>query len=403
MGISFNEKIAGVVLPDEVTGKLEAYVVELTKIRIGIIGVGIIGKAHLDQYADITGAEVVAVCDINEREARQVADKYRIPDVYTDYKELLARDDIDAVDVCLHNNFHAPLTITALQAGKHVYCEKPIAGSYIDGKQMVDAARECGKKLHIQLHTLYKKETKAAKALIDAGKLGKLFHARSNGFRRRGRPFVDGFGTAYFTNKKNAGGGALLDMGVYHIAQMLYLLGITNVERVTGKMIQEMEMDPLRQTESGFDVEELALGFVTFQGGLTLDIFESWAVHLGGIEGSSIIGSKGGIRLPAYHSAEQTSEFSFHTTVADMDLDSRIDLNRMDIRWHRMRDNEDAYDSSQQHWIAALQGRVELLPTADIALATMLISEGLYLSDALGRETTTAEIVRSSQSLAIQL
>lgn len=373
------------------------------KIRIGIIGTGIIGKAHLDQYAEIEGAEVVALCDINEQEARRVADKYGVTHVYTDYKDLLAREDIDAVDVCLHNNFHAPLTIAALQAGKHVYCEKPIAGSYYDGKAMVDAAKEYGKKLHIQLSTLYKKETKAAKALIDGGQLGKLFHARSNGFRRRGRPFVDGFGTAYFTKKASAGGGALLDMGVYHIAQMLYLLGETEVERVTGKLIQEMEMDEGRRAESGFDVEELALGFVTLRNGLSLDIFEAWAVNLGGVEGSSIMGSKGGIRLPSYHSGEMTSDITFHTTVADIDLDSKIDLNRMDIRWHRMRDNEDAYDSSQKHWIAALQGRVELLPTADIALATMLISEGLYLSDSLGRETTAAEIIAASRSLSIPL
>lgn len=133
------------------------------KIRIGVIGTGIIGKAHLDQYADIEGAEVVALCDINEQEARRVADKYGVAHVYTDYKDLLAREDIDAVDVCLHNNFHAPLTIAALQAGKHVYCEKPIAGSYYDGKAMVDAAKEYGKKLHIQLGTLYKKKQRPLK------------------------------------------------------------------------------------------------------------------------------------------------------------------------------------------------------------------------------------------------
>ncbi|MBW7460448.1 Gfo/Idh/MocA family oxidoreductase, partial [Paenibacillus sepulcri] len=259
MGIGLNEKTAGGGKPDcraEIGG---VKTLENAKIRIGVIGVGIIGKQHLDNYSRIEGAQVVAVCDINEREARETAEKYGVPDVYTDYKELLARDDIDAVDVCLHNNFHAPLTIAALQAGKHVYCEKPIAGSYHDGKWMVDAARESGKMLHIQLGMLYKKETKAAKALIDDGQLGKLFHARSSGFRRRGRPFVDGFGTAHFTRKESAGGGALLDMGVYHIAQMLYLLGNPPLARVTGKLIQEMDMDPQRSAQSGFDVEELAL------------------------------------------------------------------------------------------------------------------------------------------------
>lgn len=375
----------------------------MQRIRIGIIGVGIIGKAHLQEYAGIPGAEVVAVCDINEQEARLAAEKYGIPDVYTNYKEMLARDDLDAVDVCLHNNFHAPLTIAALQAGKHVYCEKPIAGSYYDGQTMLEAARESGKLLHIQLSTLYKKETKAAKALIDDGQLGRLFHARSNGFRRRGRPYVDGFGSVHFTKKATAGGGALLDMGVYHIAQMLYLLGATDVERMTGRLFQEMDMDRQRREDSGFDVEELALGFVTFKSGVTLDVFEAWAIHLGGVEGGSIVGSKGGIRLPSYHSGEQTGDFSFHTTVADLDLNSTVDLGRMDIRRHRMRANEDAYDSSQQHWIAALQGRVGLLPTADIALATQLISEGMYLSDALGREVTADEVAAASRSLAVKM
>ena len=158
----------------------------MRKIRIGIIGVGIIGKSHLEKYSKIEGAEIVAVCDVNEQEARNVAEKYNVPSVYTDFREMLQRDDIEAVDVCLHNNFHEPVTIAALEAGKHVYCEKPIAGTYLDGKKMVDAAKEFGKKLHIQLATLYVKETKAAKELIDGGKLGKIYHARSNGFRRRG-------------------------------------------------------------------------------------------------------------------------------------------------------------------------------------------------------------------------
>ncbi|WP_144937904.1 Gfo/Idh/MocA family protein [Paenibacillus sp. 32O-W] len=368
-------------------------------IRIGVIGVGLIGKNHMENYSKLAGAEVVAVCDINEAEAKSVADKYGDPHVYTDYRKMLERDDLDAVDVCLHNNYHAPVSIAAMEAGKHVYCEKPIAGSYFDGKRMVDRAQELGKMLHIQLGTLYRKETKAAKALIDGGELGSLYHARATGFRRRNRPFVDGFGTAYFTRKETAGGGAIFDMGVYHIAQMLYLLDLPKVERISGKTYQEMDMDAHRKAASGFDVEELGLGFVRFAGGVTMDIIEAWSVHLGGFEGGSVIGSKGGIRLPAYGPGDQ--KFSYYTTRCDIDLDSTVDLNMMDLRWHRLRENEDAYDSSQHHWIAALQGRVKLLPTADIALQTMLISEGIYLSDSLGSEVTAEEVAERSVSLSI--
>ncbi|MCR8643057.1 Gfo/Idh/MocA family oxidoreductase [Paenibacillus sp. N1-5-1-14] len=370
-------------------------------IRIGLIGVGLIGKMHLDEYADIPGAEVVAVCDINEAEVNAVAAKYNIPHVYTDFRKMLERDDLDCVDVCLHNNFHAPVTIAALEAGKQVYCEKPIAGSYYDGKAMVDAAKRTGNQLHIQIATLYHKETKLAKELIEDGKLGKLYHARSNGYRRRGRPYVDGYGTPSFTRKETAGGGALFDMGVYHISQILYLLGIPNVRTITGQTYQEMDMDQERRTISGFNVEELGLGFVKFDGGATLDIMEAWSVHLGGFEGSCVIGADGGIRLPAYKSGQAQSPMTFHSTLSDMDLDSIIDVNASNTRRERMSSDYDAYRSSQHHLIAALQGRVPMLPTAEIALQTMLISEGIYMSSELGREVTAEEVVAQSKSTAI--
>jgi predicted dehydrogenase len=128
------------------------------------------------------------------------------------------------VDVCVHNNLHAPLTIAALKAGKHVYCEKPIAGAYADGLAMRDTAREVGRMLNIQLATLFSKETRIAKRLIEDGQLGNIYHARSSGFRRRGRPFVDGYGSHNFVRKPISGGGAMYDMAVYHIAQLLYLM-----------------------------------------------------------------------------------------------------------------------------------------------------------------------------------
>jgi len=363
-------------------------------IRIGFVGVGQIAKAHLNRYADIDAAEIVAAADIDAAELERVAAQHQIPHTYGDFRELLKGDDIDAVDVCLHNNLHAPVTIAALEAGKHVYCEKPIAGSYTDAKQMVETAAKCGRKLSIQLATLFRSETKVAKRLIDAGRLGYIYHARSTGYRRRGRPYVDGYGTSNFVKKEIASGGALFDMGVYHIANMLYLLGPPEVERVTGKLYQETGMDAERRANGGYNVEELGMGLVRFAGGTTLDIIEAWAIHLDPFEGSYIVGSEGGIRL---------DPFSFHTTMDDVEMDAVFSLNAAETRWHSLRDTEDAYDSPQAHWIAALQGRVDLLPTADLALQTMLISEGICLSDKLGREVTAGEIVEKSASTALKL
>ncbi len=366
----------------------------MDEVRIGVIGVGLIGKSHLRGYAEIEGARVVAVADVNETEARRVAEEHNVPDVTTDFRSLLARDDIEAVDVCLHNNLHAPVTIKALEAGKDVYCEKPIAGSYADGAAMVEAAERTGQKLHIQIGTLYRQEVRAAKAIIDGGGLGNIFHARSTGWRRRGRPFVDGYGTSHFVKKEVAGGGALYDMGVYHISELIYLLGIPQVERVSGKVYQEMEMDEERKAQSGFNVEEIGVGLVRFADGLTMDIIEAWAVHLGKFEGSSIIGSKGGVRL---------DPFNYFTTSWDLDMDCTVDLEAMKRRERLLDRDGGAYRSSQAHWVAALQGRVPLLPSAEVALRTMLIQEGMYMSDRLGREVSADEVIEGSVSTAVHV
>ncbi|MBB6672725.1 Gfo/Idh/MocA family protein [Cohnella nanjingensis] len=372
-------------------------------IKIGLIGAGQIGKQHLERYASIPGAEIAAVCDLNAEEANRVAQQYGIPQVCSDFRELLAQPDIDAVDVCLHNNFHEPVSTEALLAGKHVYCEKPIAGAYADGLKMVETAKRAGRMLHIQLGQLYTKETKTAKQLIDAGKLGKLYHARSTGFRRRNRPYVDGYGTPAFTRKEIAGGGALFDMGVYHISQLLYLLGNPLPLRISGQLYQEMAMDEARRANSGFDVEEFAAGFVKLEGGITLDIAESWAISLGGFEGSAIVGSEGGIRFPGSISNGERHGFSFHATTADLDVDGKIDLDLADLRRRRLSEFPDAYESSQHHWVAALRGEVPLLNTAEIALHTMLISEGLYLSHEKGREVTADEVREFSVSRSVRL
>jgi len=364
------------------------------KIRIGIIGVGQIGKAHVERYQKIKDAEIIAIADIDESELNRVATQYKIPNIYTDFRQLLKRDDIVAVDVCLHNNLHMPVTVAALQAGKNVYCEKPMAGAYCDAELMLRTAQELGRKLTIQLNTLFSKETKAAKVLIEAGRLGKIYHARSTGFRRRFRPYVDGYGSPSFVQKHIAAGGAMYDMGVYHIANMLHLLGNPEVLRISGKTYQETSIDSERKEYSGYDVEELGLGLVRLSGGITLDIIEAWAIHMNEFEGSYVVGSEGGVRL---------HPFGYFHNLGDIDLNTTADLGAFDWRVHQLRKNSDGYDSPEHHWIAVLQGRVELMPTAEIALNTMLISEGIYLSDRLGREVTADEVKASSQSTSIKL
>jgi len=361
------------------------------EVRIGVIGNGQIGTMHIKRWQDVPGVKLVALCDIVPEKAERLAEQYRVPHTFKWFRELLAMGEIDAVDVCLHNNKHAPVTIASLEAGKHVFTEKPIAGSYVDGKAMVDKAAGTGRMLSMQLGSLFSKETKAAKRLIDEGHLGKCYYAKSSFYRRRGRPYVDGYGTEFFVQKAVAGGGAFFDMGVYHISQILYLLGGPEVLTVSGATHQEIDMYAARRESGNYGVEELGVGLVRLAGGITFFIEEAWAVNLGGTDGSKIAGSNGGVSL---------APFAFHTTLSDMELDATFDLASAETRWGRCFPETLAYKSPQHHWAAALKGQAELLPTAEIGLKTMLISEGVYLSQKLGREVTPEEVLEKSVSTA---
>jgi predicted dehydrogenase len=363
------------------------------EIRVGIIGTGRVGESRMKTYAGIEGARIVACADVNEAGSRRIAEAHGVAHVYGSFRDLLARDDIDAVDICLHNNFHMPVTLAALAAGKHVHCEKPMAGSYRDAEAMLVAAREHGRLLHIELSSMYSDETLAARELIAQGEVGAIYHARSTGFRRRGRPYVDGHGTAPFVQKRQSAGGALYDMGTHHIAQLLYLLDNPRVVRVSGAIYQATAMDERRRHASGYDVEELGVGLVRFASGVTLDIVEAWAAHLDAFGGSVLLGAKGGIRL---------RPFGFFKSSGHLDMDGTVDLERARRRFDQVRGDAGVFASSAAHFIAALQGKVELLPTAELALATMLITEGVYLSGELGREMTAEEIVARSVSCALE-
>src|SRR5262245_17963086 len=320
------------------------------KVRIGIIGVGQIGKSHVKQYTEIKDAEIVAIADANEAEAKRVAGELGVTKVFTNFRDLLKLPEVQAVDVCLHNNFHAPVSIAAMEAGKDVYCEKPLAGSLADAQAMIAAREKTGRKLMMQVATVFARETKAAKKLIDEGALGMIYYAKSSSYRRRGRPFVDGYGTSNFVQKDIAAGGAMYDMGVYHIVQILHLLGNPKILSVSGGTHTEVPMYEDRRTSGKWSVEEFGVAFVRLEGGISFFVEEAWAINLGGTDGSKVAGSKGGITL---------EPFAYHTTVADMEINAGVELGAADTRWHQINADYSAFDSCQKHWVAVQQGRSE--------------------------------------------
>ena len=154
---------------------------------MGIIGTGVISNQHMQRYQSIPNVKIVAACDINKPRLEAWGAKYNVTDLYTDFREMLKRDDIDSVDVCLHNNLHLPMAYEVMKSGKNCYSEKPMAGSYADAKRLYDASKTFGKELSIHLDFMFFRQSRMAKKMIEDGELGNIYHARSVGLRRRGR------------------------------------------------------------------------------------------------------------------------------------------------------------------------------------------------------------------------
>jgi predicted dehydrogenase len=142
---------------------------KMNKVKIGIIGTGSISNMHMSGYSRLTNAEVIAACDINENRVKEFAKKYNIPNVFTDYNEMLKMKELDAVSVTAWNNIHAPASIAALNAGKHVLCEKPLALNANQAREMVEASKKAGKILMVGFCRRFGDNAKALKEIIDTG------------------------------------------------------------------------------------------------------------------------------------------------------------------------------------------------------------------------------------------
>ena len=151
----------------------------MRKVKLGVIGAGAFSKYHLNgiQYAE--NCEAIAICDVDVKRAKAQAEKFHIEKVYQDYHELLACEEIEAVTLPLPDQLHKQITIDALRAGKHVLCEKPMALSLEECKEMIAAAKETGKLLMVGQVGRYNPHYNAAIEMINNGEIGELFFVES--------------------------------------------------------------------------------------------------------------------------------------------------------------------------------------------------------------------------------
>ncbi|WP_123534944.1 Gfo/Idh/MocA family protein [Halosimplex salinum] len=378
-------------------------------VRIGVVGAGNRGQAHAEAYSEVDGADVAAVADIDEAAATELADDHDAA-VYGDFRDMLDDAAVDAVSICVHNNLHRPVAEAAADAGAHVFTEKPMAATYTDAKAMADAADEAGVEIGVQNYELFTEETRAARRLAENGDLGDTYYARGVFSRRRGRPYIDGYGTPGFVSKDSAGGGPVIDIGTYVLGQLLYLLGNAPVERVSGATFEKTadayaeelvgenrETYTERLAESGHDVEDAGTGMAHLADGSVLELRAAWHMFLPD-RPSVVAGSQGGLQL---------DPFEFYTTTGDYEATVSLDLDEYERRQGLIAgDGYEPADTGGQfgHWIDTLDGTAaDPIPTGELALNSMRIMEGIYLSQEAGRELTAEEIAEHSEATAVEL
>jgi predicted dehydrogenase len=241
-------------------------------------------------------AEIFAVCDIIPEVAREVAKKLNVRHVFTDYNEMLKLDEIDVVDICTPNDVHCPAAVASLNAGKHVFVEKPIARTAVEAQAIVDAAKKNGKKLQVGQCIRFDSASQTLKGFVDAGEMGEVYYARAQALRRRGVP---AWGS--FIDKEKQGGGPLIDLGVHIIDLTLWLMGHPKPVSASGVSYRKFgdregianAWGPWKPED--FTVEDFAAGMVKFANGASLVVECSFVTNLEkDIFNTALMGTEGG-------------------------------------------------------------------------------------------------------------
>jgi predicted dehydrogenase len=352
------------------------------KYRIAIVGCGGIANGkHMPSLSKLDNVEMVAFCDIISDKAHEAAAKYGSEGakVYENYKELLLDSTIDIVHVCTPNDSHAEIAIAALEAKKHVMCEKPMAKTAADARRMVEAAKRTGKKLTIGYNNRYRADSQVLHKLCSDGELGEIYFAKAHAIRRRAVPTW-----GVFLDEEKQGGGPLIDIGTHALDLTRWMMDNYKPKVVLGTSYHKLSQRENAANAWGpwdpakFTVEDSAFGMITMENGATVILESSWALNtlevdeakctLSGTEGGADM--KDGLRI----NGEKNSRL----------FTTDIELKSGGVAFY-----EGAKDSAPElemrMWIDAIEKDKDPVVTPEQACVVSEILEAIYESAKTGK------------------
>ena len=352
-------------------------------IRIGIIGCGGISNGkHMPSLAKVADCEMVAFCDIIPERAQEAAEKFGKPDArtYTDYKELLKDESIDVVHVCTPNRSHSFITVDALEAGKHVMCEKPMAINSAEAKKMIDAAKRTGKKLSIGYQSRFRDDSQYMKMEAEDGTFGDIYYAKATALRRRAVPTW-----GVFLNENEQGGGPLIDIGTHALDLTLWMMNNYKPKYCVGTVYHKLNKDTDQGNMWGnwdpdkFTVEDSAFGFVVMENGATIVLESAWALNTLDVREAvtTLCGTKAG--------GDMTDGLRINGVRHGRQYVTQPDFKTGGVAFNKGKKSESAADREERLWIEAIRNDTEPLTKPEQAYCVTRILEGIYESAKTGK------------------
>ncbi|MCL2162837.1 MAG: Gfo/Idh/MocA family oxidoreductase [Oscillospiraceae bacterium] len=368
------------------------------KLRAGVIGSGCIANsAHLPALDNLRSkelVEIVAVADYRKEAAQETSERFNVPHWYEDPQKMLNEIPLDFVAICTPNLSHKDLSIAALKAGVHVVCEKPLALTYLDAKEMFQTADQYNKMLICSQTTRWRHNIEFAQDAIKEGDIGKIYFADVSIKRRYGIPT---WGTFHMIEEN--GGGPFCDLGVHYLDALLWMTGNPRVEAVSGKMfdyIAKQGKDVLRDIkDSGaylgfftprpydhkeFNVEDSAVGMVRLEGNFAVNFCFTWAIHLPSARRFIVCGENGSVDIDGHMLYKNTGRYQ-----------SDIKLKTFDNRPYESKVFEGHW-YMYEHLLDVFNGEAECRVKPKETLNMVSAIESFYKSALENREVATNEL-----------
>lgn len=351
-------------------------------VKIGIIGCGGIANGkHLPSLSKIKNVELVAFCDIVVERAEKAAKQYGTEDavIVEDYKALLSDPEIEVVHVLTPNISHAEISIAAMEAGKHVMCEKPMAISTAEAKEMVDVAKRTGKKLTIGYNNRFRPDSLHLHEVTSRGDLGEIYYAKAHAIRRRAVPTW-----GVFLDEEKQGGGPLIDIGTHALDMTLWMMDNYKPKSVMGSVFHKLGKKENAANAWGpwdpakFTVEDSAFGFITMENGATINLEASWALNTLDVDEAkcSLSGTEGGADMKNGLRINGEDFGKLYTT--------EVELGAGGVAFY---DGETVSDSDYEarQWIDSIVNDTEPTVKPEQAFVVTQILEAIYESAKTGK------------------